>query len=64
MAITDSKRIFAARFPLNRVEVMMHESSEEYPPTNLSPDSADSQSQDKSLVLDISNDLENGVKRG
>ena len=62
MAITDPRLIFAARVP--RVEVVMHECHEDYPPTNLGADGADGQSQDQSLVLDISNDLENGVKRG
>jgi hypothetical protein len=63
-AITDLKPIFAARIPLNLVEVVLHKPSEDYPPTRVGLGGVDSQSQDKSLVLDISNDLENGVKRG
>jgi hypothetical protein len=59
--------IFAAPIPLNRVEVT---TSEAYPPANVfqyvsyGTDNVESQSQDKSLVLSIGKDLENGVKTG
>ena len=67
MANIDPKRIFAAPIPLNRVEVAVHKSSEDAPPVHMGEHcqyGADSQSQDQSLVLNIGNDLENGVKRG
>ncbi|KAF8261256.1 hypothetical protein EI94DRAFT_1705695 [Lactarius quietus] len=69
-ANTDPKVVFSAPVPLDRVEVAIHTSSEEYPSTDMSQCasygqfSTDSQSQDTSLVLSIGSDLENGVKRG
>ena len=66
-ANTDPKRIFAAPIPPNRIEVAVHKSSENYPPVNMGQDGphcADSQSQDRSFVLNICNDLANGVKTG
>lgn len=64
MTVANPKHIFAARIPLNRVGVVVHDCHEDYPPTNVGTDGADSQSQDQSLVLDISKDLENGVMSG
>jgi hypothetical protein len=64
------KPVFTAAVPLNRVEVAVHTSSENYPPENMGQYapcgtySADSQSQDKPFVLDICSDRENDVKRG
>jgi len=69
MANTDPKLIFAAPIPLDRVEVTSHKSSEDYLPVNMGqlasygPFGADGHSQDKSLVLSISNDPNYGVKR-
>jgi hypothetical protein len=62
--------IFATPIPLSRVEVTLHRTFEAYPPVNVSQhvsygaDNVESQSQDKSLVLSIGNDLENGGKTG
>jgi hypothetical protein len=61
---------FTTPIPLNQVEVTLHRTSEAYPPVNVSQyvsygsDNVESRSQDKSLVLSIGNDLENGVKTG
>jgi hypothetical protein len=58
---TAPKIVFAALRPLDRVQVPFHRSSDDHPPANMGeygPYNADSQSQ----VLDICNDLENGVK--
>jgi hypothetical protein len=58
-AIRVPKPVFAAAVPLDRVEVAVHTSSEDYPPENMGQYalsgaySADGQSQDKSFVLDI-----------
>ena len=63
----DPKQVFAAPIPLNRVEVAVHKSSENYPPGNMCQFglyNADSQSQDQSFVLNICNDIEDGVKTG
>jgi hypothetical protein len=68
MAISGPELIFPAQIPPqvppNGVEVVLHVSSEDYLPTDVGPDGADSQPQDTSFVLDISNDLESCVKRG
>ncbi|KAN0141797.1 hypothetical protein V8E53_000259 [Lactarius tabidus] len=62
------KPLSAAAAPLDRVEVAVHTSSEDYPPLNMGQYascgaySADNQSQDKSFVLDICSDRESGVK--
>ena len=67
---SDPRRISSAPIPLDRLEVAVHRSSEEYPQANMGQYvsygtySADSQSHDKPLVLSLSNDLENGVKKG
>lgn len=60
MTIASPNQIFVAPIPLNRVEVVLPS-----PPVNMgqdSPDCGNCQSQDKHLVLNIGNDLENGVK--
>ncbi|KAF8259728.1 hypothetical protein EI94DRAFT_997400 [Lactarius quietus] len=61
-ANTDPKRIFAVAIPPKQLEVALHESSEseDYQPANMRQNSADSLSH----VLNMGNDLENGVKRG
>jgi hypothetical protein len=44
LAITDPNQIFPEQGPLNRVEVILHQSSEDYPPANMGqycPDSGD-----------------------
>lgn len=67
---SDPRRISSAPIPLDRLEVAVHRASEDYPQANMGQCvsygtySAHSQSQDKPLVLSISNDLENGVKNG
>jgi hypothetical protein len=64
------KLVYAATVPLDRVEVAVHTSSENYPPESMGQYasccaySADSQSQDKPFVVDICSNCENGVKRG
>jgi hypothetical protein len=67
-ASSDPKRITTAPIPLDRVEVAGSRSSEDCPTAHASSYgtyvSAESQSQDKQIVLAIDNDLENGVKRG
>ena len=61
----DPKLNFAAPISLDQVEVSVHTSTEDYLPMNMrqyasfGQDSADSQSQDKSLVLSVRNHLEN-----
>jgi hypothetical protein len=66
----DAKSVFAAAVPLDRVDVAVYTSSEDYPPEYMGQYasrgvySADSQSQDKSFVLDICSDREKGVTRG
>jgi hypothetical protein len=66
----ESKMIFSAPIPLNRMEVTLHRTSDAYPPANVGQyvsyvtDNAESQTKDKTLVLSIGNDLENGVKTG
>jgi hypothetical protein len=61
--------IFATPIPLSRVEVTLHRTSEAYPPANVGryvsygPYSAESQSQDKPLVLSIGNGQEDGFER-
>ncbi|KAF8261249.1 hypothetical protein EI94DRAFT_821028 [Lactarius quietus] len=65
---TDPERIFSAPPPLDRVEVVIHTSSEDYPPAKTGqyashgPHIPENQSQDKSFVLDIRSDLENGFQ--
>ncbi|KAN0141810.1 hypothetical protein V8E53_000272 [Lactarius tabidus] len=67
MAISSPKPIFPAQIPPqvppNGLEVVLM-SSEDYPSTNVGLDGADSQSQDTSLVSDIRNGLEKGIKSG
>jgi hypothetical protein len=69
MAKTNPKLNFAGPISLDQVEVVVHTSSEDYPPVNMRQyasfclDSADNQSQDKSLVLSVRNDLESCIKR-
>ncbi|KAN0141808.1 hypothetical protein V8E53_000270 [Lactarius tabidus] len=69
MANTDPKLNFAGPISLDQVEVVVHTSSEDYSPVNMKQyasfglDSADNQSQDKSLVLSVRDDLESCVKK-
>jgi len=71
---SDPKRIPMAPIPLNRVEVSVHRSYENYAPaqtpgqyltygTYLNSTDSHSLAQDKSLTLAIDNDLENGAKK-
>ena len=64
---TDPKRVFPAPIPVNRVEVAVYKSSENYPPASMGqcvPYSADSQSQAQSFVLNTVNDLDSGIRTG
>ncbi|KAF8259718.1 hypothetical protein EI94DRAFT_1750774, partial [Lactarius quietus] len=63
----DPKRIFAVPISLNQVEVTVQTTSdsENYSPANMyqrGPSRANSPLQDGSLVLNIGNDLENGIQ--
>ena len=66
----DRNRTFPEHVPPRRVDVVVHTSPEDYPPAKMGehasydPYSADGQSQDKFLVLDIGPDVEDQVKRG
>ena len=69
-ANSDPNRIFSAPIPPERVEVALHTSSGDCPPTKTGQDalygsySTHIQPQDKPLVLSIGGDIENGVERG
>ena len=63
------KMRFATPIPLNRVEVSLQRTSEAYSPSKVGqhvsygPNNAESQSQDKPVVISIGNCQEDGVER-
>ena len=68
-AISDPNRKFSAPISLDRMEVALHTSSGDCPPTKTGQHAlygsynGHIQSQDKPIVLNIGDDIENGVER-